>query len=70
LTRIKAPEVSGAFVFLYKCKNMVDRKKIKLAPVKVYYRRLWKNVLFGTTIMFFCLLLGVLGYKFTIPEMD
>ncbi len=49
---------------------MVDRKKTKLAPVKVYYRRLWKNVLFGTAIMFFCLLIGVLGYKFTIPEMD
>jgi hypothetical protein len=49
---------------------MVDRKKTKLAPVKVYYRRLWKNALFGTAIMFFCLLIGVLGYKFTIPEMD
>jgi len=46
-----------------------DIKK-KLAPVKVYYRRLWKNVLFGATIMFFCLLIGVLGYKFTIPELD
>jgi len=46
-----------------------DIKK-KLAPVKVYYRRLWKNVLFGLGIMFVCLLIGVLGYKFTIPELD
>jgi hypothetical protein len=49
---------------------MTDRKKQKLAPVKVYYQRLWKNALYGGAIMFFCLLIGVLGYKFTIPEMD
>jgi hypothetical protein len=49
---------------------MTDRKKQKLAPVKVYYQRLWKNALYGWAIMFFCLLIGVLGYKFTIPEMD
>ncbi len=49
---------------------MAERKKSKLAPVKVYYRRLWKNAFFGTTIMLVCLLIGVLGYKFTIPEMD
>ena len=49
---------------------MADQKKIKLAPVKVYYRRLWKNALYGVAIMFFSLLIGVLGYKFTIPEMD
>lgn len=49
---------------------MTDRKKPKLAPVKVYYRRLWKNAFFGTAIMLACLLIGILGYKFTIPEMD
>jgi len=49
---------------------MVDRKKQKLAPVKVYYQRLWKNALFGTSIMLVCLLIGVVGYKFTIPELD
>lgn len=49
---------------------MADRKKTKLAPVKVYYRRLWKNVFFGMTIMLLCLLMGILGYKFTIPELD
>lgn len=51
-------------------KSVTERKKQKLAPVKVYYRRLWKNAFFGTAIMFACLLIGVLGYKFTIPEMD
>ncbi len=49
---------------------MADHKKTKLAPVKVYYRRLWKNAIFGTSIMLFCLLIGVLGYKLTIPELD
>ncbi|MBK6379887.1 MAG: hypothetical protein IPF72_09205 [Chitinophagaceae bacterium] len=49
---------------------MADHKKAKLAPVKVYYRRLWKNAFFGMSIMLVCLLIGVLGYKFTIPEMD
>jgi hypothetical protein len=49
---------------------MTDHKRPKLAPVKVYYRRLWKNAFFGTAIMFICLLIGVLGYKLTIPEFD
>jgi hypothetical protein len=49
---------------------MADRKKQKLAPVKIYYQRLWKNAFFGLTVMFVCLLIGVLGYKFTIPELD
>lgn len=49
---------------------MNDGKKQKLAPVKVYYQRLWKNVLYGLAIMSVCLLIGVLGYKITIPEMD
>lgn len=49
---------------------MTDRKKQKLAPVKVYYQRLSKNVLYSAAIMSVCLLIGVLGYKFTIPELD
>lgn len=49
---------------------MTDRKKQKLAPVKVYYQRLWKNAFFGFAIMFVCLLIGVVGYKISIPEMD
>ena len=49
---------------------MAEEKKVKLAPVKVYYQRLWKNAAYGLTIMFVCLLIGILGYKFTIPEFD
>jgi TRAP-type C4-dicarboxylate transport system permease small subunit len=49
---------------------MYEPKKQKLAPIKVYYRRLWKNAILGMLIMAFCLMLGVLGYKFTIPELD
>lgn len=49
---------------------MYEHKKQKLATVKVYYQRLWKNVLFGAVVMLFCLIIGVLGYKFTIPQFD
>ena len=49
---------------------MSETQKTKLAPAKVYYKRLWKNAIFSTSIMLFCLLIGVLGYKFTIPELD
>jgi hypothetical protein len=57
---------------LQNCKRKFMAKNIKqkLAPVKVYYRRLWKNVLYGLTIIFGCLLIGILGYKLTIPELD
>lgn len=49
---------------------MAEHKKQKLAPVAVYRKRLWKNALYGIAIMLTCLMLGILGYKFTIPEMD
>ncbi|MBL7703338.1 MAG: hypothetical protein JNM14_13895 [Ferruginibacter sp.] len=49
---------------------MPKNVKHKLAPVKVFRRRLWKNAVFGFSIMFICLLIGVLGYKITIPELD
>lgn len=49
---------------------MPDHKKQKLAPVKVYYKRLWSNVFYGMAIMSVCLLIGVIGYKYTIPELD
>jgi hypothetical protein len=49
---------------------MADNRKHKLAPVKVYYKRLWKNAFFGFAVMCFCLLIGVVGYKITIPELD
>lgn len=50
--------------------NMSTLKKHKLAPVKVFYRRLWKNALWGFGIMLLCLGIGIVGYKLTIPEFD
>lgn len=49
---------------------MYEHKKQPLASQKVYYRRLWKNFFFALLILIVCLLIGVLGYKFTIPEFD
>jgi hypothetical protein len=49
---------------------VTERKRQKLAPVEIYSKRLWKNAVFGIAIMLSCLMLGVLGYKFTIPELD
>ena len=47
---------------------MTLNKKVRLAPKHIYYQRLWKNVAFGISIIMLCLLIGILGYKFTIPE--
>ncbi len=49
---------------------MIKLKRQKLAPVTVFYRRLWKNALFGLLVMAVCLFIGVLGYKLSIPELD
>ncbi len=49
---------------------MLKIKKQQLIPKTVFYRRLWTNAVFGTLTMLFCLFVGVLGYKLTIPEMD
>ena len=45
-------------------------KKPQLAPLKVYYKRLWKNAFFGIAIMLVCLTIGIMGYKSTVPEFD
>lgn len=50
--------------------NMSTTKKNKLAPKHVYYRRLWRNALFGLASILICLGIGVVGYKMTIPEFD
>ena len=49
---------------------MSEQKKQKLAPKKIFYRRLWNNAILGLFIMLVCLSIGVLGYKLTIPELD
>ena len=47
-------------------------KKLKkaLAPKKIFYKRIWNNAVFATITMGICLLIGVLGYKITIPQFD
>ncbi|HQW84501.1 MAG TPA: hypothetical protein PK987_08575 [Ferruginibacter sp.] len=49
---------------------MPIHKKGKLLPVAVFYKRLWKNAVVGLTIMAISLLIGILGYKLTIPQLD
>ena len=49
---------------------MYENKKEKLAPLKLFYARLWKNTLFAFGLIVVCLLIGVAGYKITIPEFD
>lgn len=49
---------------------MHELKKKHLATKAVFYQRLWKNFLFATAIMLFCLFVGIIGYKFTVPEFD
>ena len=49
---------------------MYENKKQKLAPKKVYYSRIWKNARVGFLLITFCLAIGVVGYKMTIPEFD
>ena len=48
--------------------GMPYTKKQQLAPRKVFYRRLGINALLGLTIMLISLLIGVMGYKCTIPQ--
>jgi hypothetical protein len=44
---------------------MLESKYQPIAPVRVFKRRIVKSFMFGLAIMFFCLLLGVLGYHYT-----
>ncbi len=39
----------------------------KLAAKHVFYKRLWSNAIVGSLIMFVCLVIGIVGYKLTIP---
>ena len=57
-------------LYFYVTGMMSPHTKHTLAPAKVFYRRLWKNALFGVLLMGLSLLIGVIGYKLTIPEFD
>jgi hypothetical protein len=51
---------------------MYEHKRKPLAPVQVFYKRIFKNVLIALAIMFLCLMIGVTGYHYTanIPWLD
>jgi hypothetical protein len=51
---------------------MYERKTQPLAPKKVYYKRMAKNLLIGLVIIFICLMIGIVGYHVTagIPWLD
>ncbi len=49
---------------------MYEHKKQSLASKTIYLKRLRKNILIATMVLMVSLLIGVVGYKITIPEMD
>jgi len=49
---------------------MYEHKKQSLASKTTYLKRLRKNILIATMVLMVSLLIGVVGYKITIPEMD
>jgi hypothetical protein len=49
---------------------MYEHKRQPLAPKKVFYRRIWKNLLMAGLILLFSLGIGIMGYKLTVPEFD
>ena len=51
---------------------MYEHRKQKLAPMATFYKRVLKNILLASVIMFFCLAVGVIGYHYTaeIPWLD
>lgn len=47
---------------------MRSQRKHRLAPKTVFYRRLRANAAFGSCIMAVSLGIGILGYKYSVPE--
>jgi hypothetical protein len=46
---------------------MYENKKQKLAPERIYYRRIGTNALLASLVLLACLLIGVVGYYTTVP---
>jgi hypothetical protein len=44
---------------------MYEHRKQRLASMRVFYQRVLKNILFAGSILFVCLLIGVLGYHYS-----
>jgi hypothetical protein len=51
---------------------MYEHKKQKLVPLKTFYQRVFKNIIFAVLVMIICLIIGLLGYHYTadIPWLD
>lgn len=49
---------------------MYEHKKQKLAPKKIYRQRIRTNALIAFFVLTASLIIGILGYKYTVPEFD
>jgi hypothetical protein len=49
---------------------MYEHKKQPLAPTVIYRQRLCKNFIVVMAVLAISLCIGILGYKFTVPEFD
>jgi hypothetical protein len=47
---------------------MYENKKEPLASKSTFYKRLWKNFFVAIIFLFFCLTIGIVGYKLSVPE--
>jgi hypothetical protein len=44
---------------------MYEHKRQPLASRQVYYQRIYRNLLWSSFFLFFCLVIGIIGYHFT-----
>lgn len=44
---------------------MYENKHQKLAPLHVFYGRIFRNLAFASAILSICLVIGILGYHYT-----
>ena len=51
---------------------MYEHKRKPLAPMHVFYKRIFKSILIALSVMLVCLLIGTWGYHYTanIPWLD
>jgi len=49
---------------------MYENKNQQLAPRNTYLKRIIKSSLIGILFLFIWLCIGILGYKYTIPQFD
>jgi hypothetical protein len=49
---------------------MYEHKRQPLAPKKIFYQRIWKNLLLAGLLLLFSLSIGIIGYKLSVPEFD